>query len=120
MKTFTRVVAVLMLVAVLSTLMVACGKPKNNIDDKLLGTWKQTDAQDGNWTWTFNKDGTCKFESDTNNFSSEGTYLIEEADSAKIKIKLDKWDKEKLFTYVATEKALQIQTFDESYFCQKQ
>ena len=120
MKTFTKVVAVLMIVAVLASLMVACGKPKNNIDENLVGTWKQTDETDGNWTWTFNKDGSCKLEGETDNFSSEGTYLIEEAGVGKIKIKLDKWDKEKLFTYVATEKALNLQSFDVSYFCQKQ
>ena len=119
MKTFTRVVAVLMLVAVLSTLMVACGKPKNNIDDKLLGTWKQTDAQDGNWTWTFNSDGTCKLVGD-DGFDSDGTYTIPEEGIGKIKIKLDKWEKETMFTYSVTEKVLDLETFDASYYCQKQ
>lgn len=120
MKTFTRIAAVVMIIAVLASLMVACGKPKNNINPELVGTWKQTDPDEGNWIWTFNNDGTCKLESESGDFSSAGTYLIEDKDVGKIKIKLDKWDKEKLFTYVATEKALQLQSFDVSYYCQKQ
>lgn len=120
MKTFTRIIAVLMLVAVLGTLMTACGKPKNHIDDNLVGTWKQTDEADGNWTWTFNKDGTCKLEGGNDNFSSEGTYLIAEEGNGKIKIKLDKWEKEATYTYTATDKALSLQSFDTSYFCQRQ
>ena len=120
MKTFTRIVAVLMMVAIFATLMTACGKPKNHIDDNLIGTWKQTDEVDGNWTWTFNKDGTCTLESDTDNFSGKGTYLIEEEEVGKIKITLDKWDKEQLFTYTATDKVLNLQNFDVTYYCQKQ
>ena len=120
MKTFTRVVAVLMMVAVLASLMAACGKPKNYIDDNLIGSWKQTDEKRGNCTWTFNKDGTCKLESETDNFSSEGTFLIEEKDIGKIKIKLDKWDKERMYTYAVTPKVLDLESFDESYYCKKQ
>ena len=120
MKTITRVVAVLMMVTVLATLMAACGKPKNYIDDNLIGTWKQTDEKHGNWTWTFNKDGTCSLQSDTDNFSGEGTFLIEEKDIGKIKIKLDKWDKERMYTYSVTPKVLDLESFDESYYCLKQ
>ena len=120
MKTFTRVVAVLMMVAVLASLMAACNKPKNYIDDNLIGTWKQSDEKHGDWTWTFNNDGTCKLESESDNFSSEGTYLIEEKDIAKIKIKLEKWDKERMYTYAVTPKVLDLESFDESYYCKKQ
>lgn len=120
MKTFTKVVAVLMVITVLATLMTACGKPKNHIDDNLVGTWKQTGGADGDWTWTFNNDGTCKLEGGNDNFSSEGTFLIEEEDVGKIKIKLKDWDKEQLFTYTATDKKLQLQNFDVTYFCDRQ
>ena len=123
MKTFTRVIAVVMMVAVLASLMVACGgakKEENHPDNNIVGTWKQTDDKYGNWTWTFNNDGTCKLESDTDNFSSEGTYIIGEKDIAKIKIKLDKWDKERMYTYAVTPKVLDLESFDESYYCKKQ
>ena len=118
MKTITKVVAVLMLVAVFATLMTACGKPKNHIDENLIGTWTQTDDK-GSWTWTFNKDGTCKLEG-SDGFSSDGTYLIEEEGIGKIKINLDKWDKEKLFTYSATGKVIDLESFDVNYYCMKQ
>ena len=74
MKTFTRVIAVVMMVALLASLMVACGakKEENHIDNNLVGTWTQTSESDGNWTWTFNSDGTCKLVGD-DNFDSSGT-----------------------------------------------
>lgn len=121
MKTFTRVIAVLMMVAMLASLMVACGEKKeeNHIDSNLVGTWRQTDEKDGNWTWTFNNDGTCRLVGD-DGFESDGTYLIPEADLGKIKIKLDKWEKEVLFTYTATEKVIDLESFTLSYYCVKQ
>ena len=122
MKTFTRVIAVVMMVAVLASLMVACGgakKEENHPDNSIVGTWKQTDDKDGNWTWTFNSDGTCKLVGD-DGFDSDGTYTIPEEGIGKIKIKLDKWEKETMFTYSVTEKVLDLETFDASYYCQKQ
>lgn len=122
MKTFTRVIAVVMMVAVLASLMVACGgakKEENHPDNNIVGTWKQTDDKYGNWTWTFNNDGTCKLVGD-DGFDSDGTYLIPEEGIGKIKIKLDKWEKETMFTYSVTEKVLDLESFEDSYYCQKQ
>ena len=121
MKTFTRVIAVVMMVALLASLMVACGakKEENHIDNNLVGTWTQTSESDGNWTWTFNSDGTCKLVGD-DNFDSSGTYMIPEEDVGKIKIKLEAWDEVQLFTYTATDKKLQLQNFDITYFCDRQ
>ncbi|MBQ3264842.1 MAG: hypothetical protein IJH07_03605 [Ruminococcus sp.] len=122
MKTFTRVFAVIMIAAILATLMAACGKQgeqKNYIDNNLVGTWTQTDETDGNWTWTFNDDGTCKLVGD-DGFESDGTYQIPEEDVGKIEITLEKWEKSTLFTYTATTKVLDLESFDLSYYCQKQ
>ena len=122
MKTFTRVIAVVMMVAVLASLMVACGgakKEENHPDNNIVGTWKQTDDKDGNWTWTFNSDGTCKLVGD-DGFDSDGIYMIPEEGVGKIKIKLDKWEKETMFTYSVTEKVLDLESFEDSYYCQKQ
>lgn len=127
MKFFTKVVAVLMITAVFAALMTACGESKpetetateNHINSNLVGTWKQTSDDDGNWTWTFNDDGTCKLEGD--NFSSDGTYLIESEDSGKIKISLDQWnEKDQQFTFSVTDKKLILQSFDNIYTCDKQ
>ena len=122
MKTFTRVIAVVMMVAVLASLMVACGgakKEENHPDNNIVGTWKQTDDKYGNWTWTFNNDGTCKLVGD-DGFDSDGTYTIPEEGIGKIKIKLDKWEKETMFSYSVTEKVLDLESFEDSYYCQKQ
>lgn len=124
MKTFTKVIAALMLVAVFATLMTACGK-SNYVDDNLVGTWTQVDDVDGNWTWTFNKDGTCKLTSDTANFESDGKFEIEKQGSGKITISLDKWqdldkwEKDMLFTYTATSKVIDLESFDHSFYCKK-
>ena len=121
MKTFTRVFAVIMMVAILATLMTACGEKKveNHIDENLVGTWTQTDETDGNWTWTFNSDGTCKLVGD-DGFESDGTYLIPQEDIGKIEITLEKWDEPTMFTYTATPKVLGLESFEMSYYCQKQ
>ena len=130
MKTFTRVIAVLMMVAMLATVMAACGNKAqtggtttdtaetNHVDNNLVGTWVQTDETAGNWTWTFNADGTCKLVGD--GFDSDGTYIIPEEGNGKIKITLEKWGKENVFTYTATEKVLDLEGFEDSYYCQKQ
>lgn len=120
MKTITRVIAVMLMVAMLGTLMVACGKKENYIDNNLVGTWKQTDDKEGNWIWTFNNDHTCKLIGETDGSSHEGTYSIEDQDNGKVKIKLDNWDKEQTFSYTVTDKNMILETFDVSYYCEKQ
>ena len=117
MKTFARVIAVVMIVAVLASLMTACGD-KGYMDKKLIGTWTQTDDKDGNWTWTFKDDNTCRLVGE--NFDSEGTYKIENESTGKIHIKLKDWSEEKLFSYVATSKVLDLEGMDSSYYCKKQ
>lgn len=119
MKTFTKVVAVLLAIVAVASLMAACGE-KNHIDEKLVGTWKQTDDVEGNWIWTFNNDGTCKLVGETTGFSDEGTYLIENPDNGKIKIKLSTWSEESLFSYTATSKSMILENFEVSYYCDKQ
>ena len=122
MKVITRAVAVLMLIALLGAFMAACGEDnsKGYTDPNLLGTWKQTDEVDGNWTWTFNEDGTCKLVSDTAGFNSEGTYKIENDSNGKIHITLTSWGEERLFTYTATSKKLNLISLDDEYYCDKQ
>ena len=46
MKTFSRIIAVVMVIAMIAACMTACGK-KELKDDRLYGTWKQTDKVDG-------------------------------------------------------------------------
>ncbi|WP_407383772.1 DUF5640 domain-containing protein [Ruminococcus sp.] len=119
MKTITRVIAAVMLVAMMAALMTACGQ-KNYVDNNLVGTWKQTDAKEGNWIWTFNSDHTCKLVGETDGSSHEGTYKIEDQKNGKVKIKLDNWDKEQTYSYTVTEKNMILETFDVSYYCEKQ
>ena len=120
MKTITRIVAVLMAVAMIAALMAACGEKNTLKDDRLYGTWKQTDEVDGNWTWVFNEDGTCSLKGETTGFDSKGTYTIEGDDFGKMRVKLDGWSEEKLFTYAVTEKALDMEEPHSSYYCIKQ
>lgn len=119
MKTFTRVIAVIMLAAMMVTLMAACGK-KNYVDNNLVGTWKQTDEQEGNWIWTFNNDHTCKLVGETDGSSHEGTYSIENIDNGKVKIKLDNMEKEEIYSYTVTDTSMILETFDVSYYCERQ
>ena len=118
MKTFTRILAVVMIIAMVATLMAACKSSYN--DTRILGTWKQTDETEGDWTWTFEDGNKCKLSGGPDNFDSEGTYRIESENSGKIYINLKDWKEEVLFTYVVTEKALDLESIDYSFYCQKQ
>ena len=51
MKTISRIIAVVMVIAMIAAVMTACGGKNNFKDDRLYGTWKQTDKVDGDWTW---------------------------------------------------------------------
>ena len=120
MKKITKVIAVMLMVVVLASLIAACGQDKGYMDTNILGTWKQTDEIDGNWTWTFNDDNTCRLVGETNGFDSEGTFKIENETNGKIHIKLKDWDKEQLFSYAVTPKVLSLESIDFSYRCYKQ
>lgn len=117
MKAFTRIIAVVMLIAMLGTMMAACNK---YTDDRIVGTWSQTDEIDGNWTWTFEKDGKCKLVGETTGFESEGTYRFEGEGIGKIYINLKDWTEEKTFTYTVTEKVLDLEETYSSFHCLKQ
>lgn len=121
MKTITRVVAVIMIVAMLATFMTACGNKKKvttEKDDRLVGTWVQTDEVDGNWTWVFNADGTCTLTGDS--FNGTGTYEQAGSELGKLRIKLDAWSEDKLFTYAVTDKVLDLEESFSSYYLIKQ
>ena len=119
MKTVSRIIAVVMVIAMIAACMTACGK-KELKDDRLYGTWKQTDKVDGDWTWVFNEDGTCSLKGDTTGFDSKGTYKLEGEELGKMRVKLDGWSEDKLFTYAVTAKALDLEEAHSSYYCIKQ
>lgn len=116
MKTFTRVIAVLMMVMVLMSLLAAC-EEKNYINPALLGTW--TDEDDG-CTWTFNEDGTCHRYSPEENFDSDGTYWLEEEGNGRLHISLEAWDEEKICTYAVRPTVIMIEHMEFSFRGYKQ
>ncbi len=117
MKVISRVVAVLMLAALLGSVMAACGTVT---DERILFSWKQEDEIDGNVTWTFEKDGKCSLTNNDTGVVDEGTYKLESEDSGKIHIKLKSWDKEKICTYAVTEKVMDIEEMTFSFHGFKQ
>ena len=122
MKTMTRVLAVLVIAAMLATLMAACSS--TYWDKRIYGSWKQTDDVDGNWTWTFEEGGKCSLVGD-DGFSATGTYKMEGEGTGKINIKLDSWPLdnqagEKLFSYAVTEKVMDLLEESYDFHCFKQ
>ena len=117
MKTISRVLAVVMRAAMLVSVFAACGRV---VDERILGSWKQEDEIDGNVTWTFEKDGKCSLTNNDTGAVDEGTYKLEAENSGKIYIKLKSWDKEKLCTYVATSKVMDIEEMTFSFHGYKQ
>ena len=114
MRKFTKMIAVLMLIATLTAVFAACNSEK---DDRIIGTWKQTDEIDGNWTWTFTEDGKCSLTDDATGSVNSGTYKIVEH---RIHVNLEDWTEEQVFSYAVTDYVLDLENFDYSFYLMKQ
>ena len=114
MKVLSRAAAIVMIIAILASLMAACGPQK---DAMLIDTWKQTDEIDGNCTWTFAEDFSCTLTNDTTGDVSNGTYKL---DGNRIRISLSSWEKDIVFTYAVTERVLDMESAEMSYYLKRQ
>ena len=119
MKKLTMKLALLLCLVMVTTLLTACGGEDDSKKDAVTGTWKQTDAMDGDWTWTFSKGSKAKLVGDTTGFESEGTYVLDEANK-KLKINLEGWSAEKEFDYTLEGDVLDIKETYTSYHLIKQ
>lgn len=70
--------------------LTGCGKT-----DPIIGTWTGDSADSLNTTFTFEKNGNCKYENEYG-ANDKGSYEINES---KITISLDSWSKEKVYDY---------------------
>lgn len=123
MRKFSKVLALLLTVAILATFMVACGGNSDGgsgndsaggAGDIFKGTWKQTDEVNGDWTWTFDGAGKCTLVGDTTGFSGEGTYSIDEA-AKTATVKIEAWDEEKVYDYTLDGDKLDLESKYSSY-----
>ena len=93
----------LLVVLVAVLILVGCGKKS-----PLLGTWNG-DTQDGlNTTFIFEKDGNVEYKNEYG-FDSEGTYKI---NKDEVTIKLDSWDKEKVYKFEVKNNKLTLTATD--------
>ena len=83
--------------------LVGCGK-KN----ALVGKWEGKTNDGMLTTFEFKKDGKVDY-NNKYNFSSTGTYKI---DGKKVTIKLDSWDKEKVYEFSVKNKKLSLKATD--------
>ena len=127
MKNISKVLALILAVAMMATLMVACGDKKDDAKpessaaaaDILSGSWKQTDEVNGDWTWTFDGAGKCKLVGDTTGFSGDGTYKLDE--SAKtVTVNMEAWDDEKVYEYTLEGDTLDLKSTYSNYHLVKQ
>lgn len=127
MKCLSKALALILAVAMLATVMVACGDKKDDSKsgggatsaDILEGTWKQTDEVNGDWTWTFDGAGKCKLVGITTGFESDGTYKLDE--SAKtLTVNMDGWENEKVYNYTLDGDKLDFEEKYSSYHLVKQ
>ncbi len=128
MKHLSKALALILAIAMVATFMVACGGKKDDAKsdggstapaDFLEGSWKQTDAVNGDWTWTFDGAGKCKLVGDTTGFESEGTYKLDE--SAKtLTVEMEKWDAGKVYNYTLNGDKLDFEEKFSSYHLVKQ
>ncbi len=91
------------LVLVCSLLLVtACG------GNKLVGTWVG-DSNDGlKTTFEFKKDGKVSYKNEYG-FDSKGTYEVKDD---KVTIKIESWDKEKVYKYEIKDGKLKLTATD--------
>lgn len=92
----------LMLILCVVTL-VGCGN-KN----KLVGTWEGKTEDGMKTTFEFKKDGKVNYDNEYG-FKSSGTYTTKDN---KVTIKLESWDKEKVYEYKVENKKLSLKATD--------
>ena len=128
MKQFAKIMALVLAAAMLMTFMAACGGSTTDSgsgsndaasSDILKGTWKQTDAVNGDWTWTFDGAGGCKLVGDTTGIETDGTYKLDEnAKTLSVSMKL--WDDDKVYDYTLSGDTLDLSSTYSSYHLIKQ
>ena len=115
-KSISKVIALVIILAMASAFLAACGGSAPA--DAVTGTWKQTDATNGDWTWTFGG-GKCKLVGDTTGFESEGTYVLDEK-AGTLTGDMKKWDDKREFTYKVDGDKLDLESKYSSYHLVKQ
>ena len=83
--------------------LVACGGV-----DALKGTWTCQDYDYGTVVWEFNGSGKCSMSNDF--FDAAGTYSI--VDGSTVKISLESWESEIVYTYTVSDNALKLTATD--------
>ena len=83
--------------------LVGCGKT-----NKLVGTWEGKTNDGMNTTFTFKKDGKVDY-SNEYGINSNGTYEIKDSE---VTIKLESWDKEKVYKFEVKDKKLSLTATD--------
>lgn len=96
----------LMCVFVCVILLSGCGNKKDT--NKLVGTWKGTTNDGLETTFVFKKDKKVDY-SNQYGVSSSGTYEIKDDE---VTIKLEFWDKEKVYKYEAKDSKLSLTATD--------
>ncbi len=128
MKHLSKILALVLAIAMIATFMAACGDKKDGgsgggsdsgSSDIFKGTWKQTDEVNGDWTWTFDGAGKCTLVGDTTGFSGEGTYKLDEA-AKTATVKIDAWDDEKVYEYTLDGDKLDLSSAYSHYHLVKQ
>lgn len=95
----------------------------NNASAKLIeGTWTQKDETNGYWEWTFDGNGKCSLKGRTTGFSGSGVYSVDET-AKTVKVSLDSWDSEKVYTYkirqTLSDTMMDLEASDSSYHLKK-
>lgn len=83
--------------------LVGCGKT-----NKLIGTWEGKTNDGMSTTFTFKKGDKVEY-SNEYGFNSTGTYTIK---GSEVTIKLESWDKEKVYKFEVKDKKLSLTASD--------
>ncbi len=105
MKKMMKKLAVVFCLLMVVSAMAACGSSGKT--DAITGTWKQTNEVDGNWIFTFSDGSKAKLVGETTGFTSDGTYVLDEANK-KVTVTLDGWTDPKEFTYTLEGTSLKL------------
>ena len=87
--------------------------------DLLNGKWRQTDATNGDWEWTFDGTGKCHLTGITTGFETDGTYVLDET-AKTVAVTMDNWSDPKTYEFTLADDILDLKEKYSHYHLIKQ
>ena len=111
MKKLAKMLVVVLSAALMITALTACGGSQDEKKDAITGSWKGSDKQRGDYSWTFDGKGACTFKNQY--YEASGEYTLDEKEKTVSITTI--WDDEKVLNYTVTDTTLEMQSKYQSF-----